>query len=127
MSQYVDTNERTFTASAAIPQFALVTLANTGKIAATGLAERPIGIATRAAFADGDRIAVKLLNGSGTFKGIAKEAMAIAATLYTEVGGKVQDTAESTSLPIGIALEAATNENDIIEFLPLHYGGVAAT
>jgi len=127
MSQYVDTNERTFTASAAIAQYALVTYANTGKVAATGLAERPIGVAMRAAFADGDEIAVKLLTGAGTFKGIAKEASAIAATLYTEVGGKLQDTAESTSLPVGIALEAATAENDIIEWLPLHYGGVAAT
>lgn len=127
MSQYVDTNTRTFTASAAISQFALVTLANTGKIASTGLAERPIGVAMTAAFADGDEISVKLLNGSGSFKGIAKEALAVAAVLYTEAAGKLQDTAEATSLPVGIALEAATAENDIIEFLPLHYGGVAAS
>lgn len=126
MSQYVDTNERTFIASAAIPLYALVTFANTGKVAATGLADRPVGVAMRAAFADGDEIPVKLINGSGSFKGIAKEASAIAAVLYTEVGGKLQDTAETTALPVGIALEAATNENDIIEWLPLHYGGVAA-
>lgn len=127
MSQYVDTNTRTFTASAAITQYSLVTFANTGKVAATGLAERPIGVAMRAALADGDEIPVKLLNGSGSFKGIAKEALALAATLYTEAGGKLQDTAEATSLPVGIALEAATAENDVIEFLPLHYGGVAAS
>ncbi len=127
MSQYVDTNERTFTASAAIPLYSLVTFANTGKVASTGLAERPIGVAMRAAFADGDEIPVKLINGSGSFKGIAKEVSAIAAVLYTEAGGKLQDTAESTSLPVGIALEAATAEGDIIEWLPLHYGGVAAT
>jgi len=126
MSQYVDTNTKTFTASAAIPQFALVTLANTGKVAVTGLAERPIGVAWREAFADGDEIAVKLLTASGTFKGIAKEALAVAAVLYTEAAGKLQDTAETTANPVGIALGAATADNDIIEWMPLHYGGVAA-
>jgi hypothetical protein len=127
MSQYVDTNERTFTASAAVPLYSLVTFANTGKVAVTGLAERPIGVAMRAAFADGDEIPVKLINSAGSFKGIAVEALAIAATLYTEAGGKMQDTAASTALPVGIALEAATADGDIIEWLPLHYGGVAAT
>lgn len=127
MSQYVDTNERTFTAAAAIPQYALVNFASTGKVSKNGLAERPVGIAMRAAFADGDEIPVKLLNGSGSFKGIASEALAVGATLYTESDGEVQDTAQATSLPVGIALEAATADGDIIEFLPLHYGGVAAS
>lgn len=126
MSQMVDTNAKTMTASAAISQYALVHLANTGKVASNGLAEVPVGIALNAALADGDLIPVKLLNGSGTFKGIAKEALAIGATLYTEAGGKLQDTAESTSLPIGIALEAATADGDIIEWMPLPYGGPAA-
>lgn len=127
MSQYVDTPTKAFTASAAISQYALVQVANTGKVSANGLATRPIGVAMQAAFADGDVIAVKLLPGVGTFKGIAKEALAIAAVLYTEAAGKLQDTAEATSLPIGIALEAATAENDIIEWMPLTYGGPAAS
>lgn len=125
MSQCKDTNTVTMTASAAISQFALVNLASTGKVAANGLAQRPVGIAMEAAFADGDEIPVKLLNGSGTFKGIAAEALAVGATLNTEAGGKLQDTAELTSLPVGIAMEAATADGDIIEWLPLHYGGVA--
>lgn len=125
MSQYVATLERTFTASAAIAKNALVQLANTGKVSTNGLATRPIGIATQAAFADGDEITVRMLYPS--YKIIAKEAFAIAATLYTEADGKVQDTAESTSLPMFIALEAATAENDIVEVLPIHFGGVAAT
>ncbi len=127
MSQYVDTPTRAFVASAAITQFSLVQVASTGKVSANGLATRPIGVAMRPAFADGDLIPVKLLPGLGTFKGIAKEALAIAAVLYTEAGGKLQDTAEATSLPIGIALEAATAENDIFEWMPLPYGGPAAS
>lgn len=126
MSQFVD-KDKTFPVSAAVTQYALVTLANTGKVAVTGLAERPIGIAMEPAFADADRIAVKLLNNSGTFPGIAKEALAIGATLYTEAAGKLQDTAEATSLPIGIAITAATAENDLIEWVPLPYGGPAAS
>lgn len=125
MSQYVNTLERTFTASAAITQYSLVQLANTGKVSTNGLATRAIGIATRAAFADGDEITVRMF--FPTYKMIAKEAIAIAATLYTEAGGKVQDTAETTSLPMFIALEAATAENDIIEVMPLLYGGPAAS
>jgi len=126
MASYVDTNTRTFTASAAITKYALVTYAS-GKVTTCGLAERPIGVAMDTAFADGDEISVKLFNGAGTFKVIAKEALAVSAILYTEAGGKVQDTAEATALPIGQALEAATADGDIIEMLPIHYGGVAAS
>lgn len=125
MSQYYDTIERTFEASAAISLHAAVQIANTGKVSSNGLATRTIGFATRAAFADGDKITVRMLY--PTYKAIAKEAIAIAATLYTEAGGKLQDTAESTSLPMFLALEAATAENDIIEVMPLHYGGPAAS
>jgi hypothetical protein len=126
MSQHIDAPVKSFQASAAITQYALVQLANSGKVSANGLATRPIGVAMEAAFADGDWIPVKLLPGLGTFRGIAKEAFAIAAVLYTEAGGKIQDTAETTSLPIGIALEAATAENDVIEWMPLTYGGDVA-
>jgi len=126
MSQYSDTGTKTFTASAAITKYALVKYAS-GKVAMNGLADRPIGVAMDAAFADGDLVSVKLLNAAGSFKGIAKEALADAAVLYTEAGGKLQDTAEATALPVGIALQAASADNDIIEWLPLHYGGVAAS
>ena len=57
---------------------------------------------------------------------IAKEALAIGATLYTEAGGKVQDTAETTAFQVGTALEAATAENDIIEVLYGSHGDTAA-
>jgi len=125
MSQYSDTIEKTFEASAAVALHAAVQLANTGKVSTNGLATRTIGFATRAAFASGDKITVRMFY--PTYKAIAKEAFAIAATLYTEADGKVQDTAESTSLPMFIALEAATAENDIVEVMPLHYGGPAAS
>jgi hypothetical protein len=107
--------------------YSLVNFASPGKVGVNGLAERPIGVAMRAAFADGDEIPVKLWNGSGTFKVIAVEALAVGAVLYTTPAGKVRDTAQATSLPICQALEAATADGDIIEVVPIHYGGVAAS
>lgn len=126
MSQMTDTNCVSFPAHEAIPQYSLVTLENTGKVSINGLAELPIGVAMKEAYAADEEIPVKLLNGSGTFKVIAVEGLAIGATLYTEAAGKVQDTAAATSYPIGIAKEAATADGDIIEMIPIHYGGAAA-
>jgi hypothetical protein len=126
MSQYVDTNTKAFTAAGTIPIYARVVLGSGGTITAAGLTDKEIGTATRAAVS-GDVIAVKLRSGSGTHKMIAKEALAIGATLYTEAGGKVQDTAEATGFQVGTALEAATAENDIIEVLYGAHGDTAAS
>lgn len=125
MSQQFDTLLRPMTAAAAIPQFALVGVNSSGEATLNGLAGRAIGVAQREAFAAGDVIPVKLFY--QTYKVLAKEALAAAATLYSEAGGKVQDTAEATALPVGIALEAATADGDVIEMVPLHYAGVAAS
>ena len=127
MSQQFDTGTRPFAASAAITQFARVKVESAGTVVTAGLTEVGDGIAQTAAFASGDVISVKMWNSGGTFKMIAKEALAAASTLYTEAAGKVQDTAEATSFPFAKALEAATAGNDIIECALLHYGGVAAS
>jgi hypothetical protein len=118
---------KTFPASAAISQFARVKLASDGTIAAAGLAEKEIGTAQVAAFAANDLVAVKLTSAPGTHKMIAKEAIAIGARLYTEAGGKVQDTAEATAFQVGTALTAAGAENDIIEVLYNAHGDTAAS
>lgn len=127
MSQYVDSGTVSFAAAEAIPIHSLVTLENTGTVSVNGLAERPIGVAESQANAAGDMIAVRLFNAGGTMKVIAVEALAIGATLYTEAAGKVQDTAQATSHPIGVAMRAATADGDVIEMIPLHYGGPAAS
>lgn len=125
MSQYFDTNTRPFVADAAIAQYARVVFENDGRVVTAGLTEVGIGIAMNPAFAAGDVIPVKLWNSAGTFKMIAVEALAVAATLYTEAAGKVQDTAASTSVPFAQALEAATADGDIIECALLPYRGAA--
>jgi hypothetical protein len=55
---------------------------------------------------------------------VAAEAFAIYSTLYTAANGKVADTAASTSIPYGIALQAAAADGDIVEVLP--FGGYPA-
>lgn len=126
MSQQYDTGCKTFIADAAIVQYARVILEADGRIVTAGIAEIGDGIAQTAAFAAGDAIDVKLWNSGGTFKMIAIEASAVAANLYTEAAGKVQDTGASTSFLFAKALEAATADGDIIECVLLHAAGVAA-
>jgi len=125
MSQYVDSNTKAFTAAGTIKQYARVTLGSGGTITEAGLAVKEIGTAMQPAVS-GDTIAVKLRSGAGTHKMIAKEALAIGATVYTEADGKVQDTAETTAFQVGTALEAATAENDIIEVMYNAHGDTAA-
>lgn len=127
MSQYDDSGFKTFKASAAIPQYARVTLAAAGTIAKSGLTEKDIGTAQREAFAAGDLISVKLRTAAGTHKMIASEAIAVAAPVYTESDGKVQDTAQATSFLLGIALTAATADQSIIEVLYNTHGDTAVT
>ncbi len=126
MSQQFDTGCVPMTADAAISQFARVILEADGKCVTAGLTEIGDGIAQTAALAAGDVIDVKLWNSSGTFKMIASEALAVAADLYTESDGEVQDTAASTSFKFAKALEAATADGDIIECILLHAAGVSA-
>ena len=127
MSQQYDSGTRQFTADAAIAQFARVTFESDGKVVTAGLTDVGIGVAQVPAFASGDVIPVKLWNSAGTFKMRASEALAVAATLYTESDGEVQDTAQATAVPFAQALEAATADGDIIECVLLPYRGAAAS
>jgi spore maturation protein SpmB len=124
MSQKVDTSEKTFTADGAIPIHSLVRMTATG-VDVCGIAHHAIGTATRAAFASGDAIAVKLISGSGTHKVIASAALAQGADAFTAASGKVGATA-STAYRIGKCLEAAGADGDVIEVLYLSDGAAAS-
>jgi hypothetical protein len=128
MSQQDDSGFKTFVAAAAIAKYARVTLGSGGTITEAGLAVKEIGTATNEAFAAGDRVTVKLRSAAGTHKMIAKEAMAIGALVYTEAGGKVQDTAETTAFIVGhvVDIVAPTAEGDIVEVLYNAHGDTAA-
>lgn len=126
MSQYVDGPAKSFTADEAIAVHLRVKLDSDGRVTTAGLADKDIGTAMTPAFAAGDVITVRLRTASGTHKAVAKEAIAAGATIYTEAGGKVQDTAETTAYQIGTAMEAATADNDVIEILYNVHGDTAA-
>lgn len=126
MSQYDDSGYKTFECDEAIAKFARVKLDSDGKITTAGLADKGIGVATRETFAAGEPVSVKLNSGPGTCKMIASEALDAGATVYSEASGKVQDTAQATAFQVGVALEAATADGDVIEVMP-QVGDTAAS
>jgi len=127
MAQIVETNTKTFAASAAIGKHERVKIESAGTIAQAGLAEKEIGTALNEAYAAGDNVAVHLSSAAGTCKMIAIEAISVASAVYTETDGKIQDTAQATAYLVGIALEEATADGDVIEVLRNSHGDTAAT
>jgi predicted RecA/RadA family phage recombinase len=127
MSQCVDGQTKTFVADEAIAINLRVKLDSDGKVTVAGLADKEIGTAVTPAFAAGDRVTVRLRTAAGTHKMIAVEALAVGATLYTEAAGKVQDTAASTAFQVGVALEAAAADGDVIEVLYNAHGDTAVS
>ena len=120
MSQYNDSGYVTITLSATVTQHQRVTAG--GAVAV--LATRAIGIATRDGVS-GDEISVALLSKQGTVKMIASKSIGVDALVYSVAAGKVSDAAASTSFLQGIAKEAATANNDVIEVYPI-FGQIAA-
>ena len=118
---YVDGCIKTFTAGAAFLAHALVKLSSGKVVKSTATAtDDPVGIAEYAAEADGDEVAVRLLNTDGTVEMVAAGAVTSGTIVYAAADGKVQTlpVAAATYRQIGIALEAATADGDIIEVLP---------
>lgn len=110
---------RTFTANGALGAKVRVKLTAASattppQVEVAGAGEQHIGI-TEFAAADTELVAVKLRTFPGTHEGIASEALAVGAILYAAASGKIKDTSDGTA--IGIALEAATANGDIIEFI----------
>ncbi len=116
MSQYVVTDTKTFTAGAALSKHRRVKL-SAGKLAYAGVADVGIGTLEQDCFADGDVVDVRLRNLQGTVKMIAAGAVTSGAVVYAAANGKIDDTASNQQ--VGIALEAATADGDIIEVLPM--------
>jgi hypothetical protein len=117
--------KKAFTTSAAVSAKRLVKMANTGLVAhcTEATADLAIGVSEYAGDT-GDTIGVKLLNFPGTFEMTAAGVIAAGAAVYRAAAGKISATVDPVG-KIGIALEAATADNDIIEVLPLI--GAAAT
>lgn len=84
------------------------------QVEVAGSGEQHIGI-TEFGVADEAIVSVKLRTHPGTQEAIAAEVIAVGATLYGAADGEVKDTSAGTA--IGIAIEAATADQDIIEIV----------
>lgn len=113
MSQYVETPTKAFTAGAAIGANLRVKLTS-GKLAVAGTTDVELGTLEEASFADLDVRAVRLRTAQGTAKMVASEAISAGAAVYAAASGKVAATG---TVRVGLALEAATANNDVIEVL----------
>lgn len=114
MSQFIETNVKSFEASAAVPIYARVAVGAGGKVSTASATVRGVGTAQQDVFADGDRLGVRLFSATGTQKMIASAAITAGANVFAAASGKV---ASSGTVPVGIALEAATADNDVIEVM----------
>ena len=113
MSGYVESPTKMFTAGAALAKNLRVKL-TAGKLAAAGSTDHELGTITRDVFADLDVAAVRLRTAQGTCPMVASEAITAGNPCYAATGGKV---AASGTVLIGIAIDAATADGDIIEVL----------
>lgn len=113
MSQFFDVGCRPVTLTEAVGQYLRTDAAGT----LCGITERGIGVATRAG-AIGDVVDVALWSKAGTMKVVAAAAIAQDAICYSAADGEVSVSA-STAFPLGIAMEAAGADGDVIEMMPL--------
>jgi len=96
MAEMIEGSVKTFPASEAIPQYARVKLASTGKVAVAGATEFSIGVAERPVIARADgtfpNCPVRLRTAEGTRKMIAAGTIVAGASVYGAALGKVDDT-----------------------------------
>ncbi len=114
MSQFVSNYFKAFVAGGAIAKDLRVYITS-GKLAVAGLTDRNwIGTTMQEAFADGDVVTVCLR--APTRKMVAANAVTAGDDVFTQASGKVGNT-ESTAYHVGIALETATTDGDVIEVM----------
>lgn len=118
MSQ-TDNGTRTFTANGALLAGMRVKVTSASatippQVEVAGSGEQHHGVVIYDA-ADTAMVAVRLRTGGGTVEAIASEAFTVGATLYGAAAGKVKDTSAGSA--IGVALEAATADGDIVEIM----------
>lgn len=84
--------------------------------------DEPIGTADYDA-ASGDLVAVRALSEAGTLEMKAAGAISLNANVYAAADGEIQalPAVAATYRKIGIAMEAATADGDIIEVMPYDY------
>ena len=82
-----------------------------------------IGVITEPALAADQVVALRHFNCNGSIKCVAHAAFSADAPVYLAAAGRIDD---SGTVPIGVALEAATAQDDVIEVLPCPWTGTVA-
>ena len=120
----VVSNQKTFQFAAATGANLRVKFNGSGKLTLAGAGEDHLGIVESPVLAADAYGAVNLKNASGTQFGVAAGVIAQGATLYGAASGKINDVPIGPA--IGTALEAATADGDVIEWLPTFTDGGSA-
>src|SRR4051812_6486256 len=111
MSQSVRDFERTKTADAAITAYQAVKITSTGIDVATAATDAIVGVA-QIGVAIGEQCNYRFI---GTTKAIASAAISAGAKVTATTGGKVVTTTTDHHVVLGIALEAAAADGDLVE------------
>lgn len=122
--QYCENGRKAFlNGGTALAKYTRVKLSS-GTLTTAVLADKEIGVLMERveANAHGD---VLLRTSPGTTPMIAAAAITAGATVFTAAAGKVSNTATG-AFQVGIALEAAAADGDIIEVLRNSHGDTAA-
>lgn len=120
MSQYVNTETKTFTAAGAVAQHLRVK--TPGAIAVAGASDVSLGTMDVPCLAAGP-CTVRLRTAQGTRKMVASEAIDAGDPVFAAASGKVGATG---TICEGLALEAAGSDGDVIEVLPLNSGDIGS-
>src|SRR5574343_1415052 len=114
MSQFT-ISPKSFTAGEALAAFRRVKLSTTSAVYADQADTGNFIGFTLAAAASGEQVAVALKTAGQSFKAVAADSFSAGATLYAADDGKVSDTASGAA--IGVAMEAAGADGDVVEVL----------
>lgn len=114
MSQYTEASVHEFTANAALGQFLRVYVGSNGKVALAGVNDFGVGTVENPSTAADEKIGVRINSAVGSRKCVASGAITVGDPVFCGASGKVSSTG---AVRYGIALEAATADNDVIEVL----------
>lgn len=121
MSAYSQDQNNTYVAGGTIRIHRRVKLSS-GSAVEAGAGEAWIGV-SQASAASGEGVSVRERLSPGSFFMTAAGVISSGATVYEAADGKVSATANGA--PVGIAREAASADNNIIEVLPVVIGQAA--
>lgn len=114
-----DSELMTLPAGATLASYIRVKIDSSGLVQAAGVTDRAIGYLTERGAVSGANCTVRLL---GTpINAVANAALEVGDVLFAAAAGRVDDTDAGTGLVVGIALTAATAQDQIVTVLQCDY------